>query len=187
MTNYRFNERNAEHFTSRKGEIITKLRGKIARRKENEQIAARVVEAIKDWNGKAYNARFDKVISKIAEQAKSGLIRTRIERKQNCGNRNYYIEIELRNQADRYSYTEYESYYLNVEISDWTNGRIKADTLECPSVNAATTNELEQAIKEFDQTAELYRQLNEIADKMNNTSYYLRGEMEKVYLSGLTK
>ena len=91
MSNYKFNERNAEHFTSRKGEIIAKLQAKIARRNENEQTAAKVVEAIKGYNGKVYNVRFDKVIDKIASQANSGLTYSRITKKQNYGNNHYYI------------------------------------------------------------------------------------------------
>lgn len=99
-----------------------------------------------------------------------------------------YGETDLLKQAaPLYSYTNYESYWLNVEVTDYTRGLIQAATMEDPSVNASNTNEIKNAIAQFDETAEIYARLCQAADDMNETSYLLRAFMEKVYISGVAQ
>lgn len=190
---WNFNDRKPQQFKDRKEEIISKLNGQIKRREALAALALQIKGIIQANDGKCYNVKFDRQIEEAADQANAkgmtgnGWITTSVKGKRSYGNNHYYLEIELRNHENRYRYTEYESYWLNVEVTDYTRGRIQAGTLEDLSVNASNTNEIKNAIAQFDETAEIYARLCQAADDMNETSYLLRAFMEKVYISGVAQ
>lgn len=189
---YNFNQHKPQQFKDRKEAIINKLNGQLARREAAKAIAQQIKEAIKANDGKCYNIRFDRQLEAIADKANAsgqtgrGYVTTSVKGKRNYGNGHYYLEIEIRNHASRYSYQEYESYWLNVEVTDYTRGRIQAETLEDPDLNEGNTQEIKRAIANFDEVADLYAKLCEVADQINETSYLLRAELtEGVYISGI--
>lgn len=190
---WNFNDRKPQQFKDRKDEIIGKLNGQIKRREALAALAIQIKGIINANDGKCYNVKFDRQIEEAADQANAqglnggGYITTSIKGKRSYGNNHYYLEIELRNHESRYNHTQYESYWLNVEVTDYTRGRIQAATMEDPSVNASNTNEIKNAIAQFDETAEIYARLCQAADDMNETSYLLRAFMEKVYISGVAQ
>ena len=183
-----FNEKKPQQFKDRKEEIISKLNNKLQRREALAALASQIKGIIQANDGKCYNVKFDRQIEEAAEAFSSsthGWITTCVKGKRNYGNGHYYLEIELRSHQDRYRYAEYESYWLNVEVTDYTRGRIQAATVEDPYANRSNTNEIKDAIAQFDETADIYARLCQAADDFNETPYLLRAFMEKIYLSGM--
>ena len=172
-------------YNQQKDAIKTDLAKRLELTRENEKIALQIKDVIKRFDGKVYNKRFDDQLNAIAAEYNRNhttQIYIAVKRDQEYDTKQYIIQIELRHSLQRYNCNDYVHHTTIVSLTDYTNGRIKAETTREPSWNEANKDELQKAFDQIDTTSEKLRQMLEAVEAFNAIPHHLRAKMQLPYI-----
>lgn len=149
---------------------------------------------VKAFDGKVYNKRFDDQLKAIADRRNEALQphqlagRTFIaaKRQKRYSDGKWVLEIEIRILTGRAGYTDYVSYWLTVELTDYERGRIMADTYQVEPVNQRNRDDLTQALAQVDPAADVLANLLRAIEAFENaTNYNVRRHIRLPYIIGV--
>lgn len=185
---YRFNDLKAARFSEKRPQIEAEIKAKKNRFLEAKEQAKTVAEVITQFDGKVCNRRVGNAIDKRFEADRCTRVSVEL-RPKNSYQPTDLIEITIKRYASPYSYNEYEQYIIicELELDANFNYRIKAETLAPHKAMEANEKGYDQALSQIDQAIKDYNEACEVADRLNNTSHYLRDYMEQIYICGLAR
>ena len=172
-------------YNQQKDAIKTDLAKRLELTRENEKIALQIKDVIKRFDGKVYNKRFDDQLNTIAAEYNrdhATQIYINVKRDQEYDTKQYIIQIEIQHFLQRYNYNDYVHHTIRASLTDYTNGRIKAETTREPSWNEANKNELQKAFDQIDTTSEKLCQMLEAVEVFNAIPLHLRNKIQLPYI-----
>jgi hypothetical protein len=149
---------------------------------------------IRAFNGKVYNKRFDDQLKAIADRQNealrpyqlSGRVSITAKRKKRYYDGRPILEIEIRVFTGRANYTDYVSYWLTVELTDYERGRIISPTYNVEPVNQRNMDDLAQALAQVDPAADaLANLLQAIENFTKATNYNVRRHIRLPLIIGV--
>lgn len=177
-------------YKDQKDQIKKDMAERIRLMKDSEKLAQRVQKVVADFNGKVYNKRLDDALFKLEEEknasiaAAGGANRVGIyaKRAQRSSDRQWVLEIRIDNRPQAYRYDNKVQYFITVDLTDYTNGRIKAETFRPEDNNASSLEDYQAAHDQADTAEQVLADTLKAIQAFNALPFYLRSQIQLPYI-----
>lgn len=156
---------------------------------QNDDIADWLKKTVQAYNGKVFNKRLTDQFKAIQDKVNANLEAARAQnrvyikatREKRYSDSKWVLQIEIQNRPQAQNYIDYESTFIEIELTDYTNGRVLAESWYYPPVNQSNKQLYIDALNQVDTAVEPYSKLLQAIEAFEAIPLHLRKRMRIPY------
>lgn len=176
-------------YKDKRDQIKADAQTRISLYSQNDDIADWLKKTVQAYNGKVFNKRLTDQFKAIQDQVNANLEAARAQnrvyikatREKRYSDSKWVLQIEIQNRPQAYNRTDYESTWIEIEITDYTNGRVLAESWYYLPANQSNKQLYIEALNQVDTAVEPYSKLLQAVEAFEAIPLHLRKRMRIPY------
>lgn len=176
-------------YKDKRDQIKADAQTRISLYSQNDDIADWLKKTVQAYNGKVFNKRLTDQFKAIQDQVNANLEAARAQnrvyikatREKRYSDSKWVLQIEIQNRPQVYNYTDYESTWIEIELTDYTNGRVLAESWYYLPSNQSNKQLYIEALNQVDTAVEPYSKLLQAVEAFEAIPLHLRKRMRIPY------
>jgi hypothetical protein len=176
-------------YKDKRNQIKEDAKTRIALYSQNDDIADWLKKTVQAYNGKVFNKKLTDQFADIQNKVNANLeaaraanrVCIRTTREKRYRDQKWVLQIEIQNRPQACNYTDYESTWIEIELTDYTNGRVLAESWYYLPANTSNKQLYIDALSQVDAAVEPYSQLLKAVEAFEDIPLHLRKRMRIPY------
>lgn len=176
-------------YKDKRDQIKADAQTRISLYSQNDDIADWLKKTVQAYNGKVFNKKLTDQFKAIQDQVNANLEAARAQnrvyieatREKRYSDSKWVLQIEIQNRPQAYNYTDYESTWIEIELTDYTNGRVLAESWYYLPANQSNKQLYIDALNQVDTAVEPYSKLLQAVEAFEAIPLHLRKRMRIPY------